>query len=150
MEAQSFGGPYVQTAAICTTSLVDNQGLLSIIRMQDRIQLAGPTDQMQPQPLNMLSLVLSLKSGEMNGKYEIEVTPKGPSGETLPGFKVGALFEGHERGCVVITPLGVIATEEGLYWLDISVQGQLVTRIPFRVMYQKIVVPGMFPPPSNG
>jgi len=144
MEAQSFGGPYVQVAAICTTPLVDQQGALSVIRMQDRIQLAGITDQMQPQPLNMLSLVVALKSGEVTGKYQIRVIPTTPSGTQLPGIDTSALFEGQERGCVIITPLGVVAEEEGLYWFDVIVQGQLVTRIPLRVMYQKVQgVPGM-------
>src|SRR6202042_393250 len=46
MTEPSFGGPYVQVAAICATPLVEQQGFLSVIRIQDRIQLAGITDQM--------------------------------------------------------------------------------------------------------
>src|SRR5690242_13944339 len=99
MAPSTFGGPYVQVAAICTTPLIEQQGALSVIRMQDRIQLNGITDQMQPQPLSMLSLVIALKSGEITGKYEIEVTPRTPSGKELPGLKTSALFEGQERGC---------------------------------------------------
>lgn len=143
MQGQSFGGPYVQVAAICMTPLVEQQGLLSIIRMHDRIQLAGPTDQMNPQPLSALSLVVSLKAGEANGKYTVQVTPHDPSGKTLPAMTTSVLFEGQERGCIIVSPLAIMAEEEGLYWFDVTVEGQLLTRIPLRVMYQKMMMPGM-------
>jgi hypothetical protein len=151
MAEQSFGGPYVQVAAICMTPLVEQQGYLSVIRMQDRIQLAGPGDQMKPQPLHNLSLVISLKAGEMRGKGTIKITPHSPSGKDMPSAEVPALFEGDERGCVIATPLAVVAEEEGLYWFDVSLEGALLTRIPLRVMYQKMPgFPGMpFQAPNN-
>jgi|SRR5579862_2588261 len=144
MTEPSFGGPYVQVAAICATPLVEQQGYLSVIRIQDRIQLAGPTDQMQPQPLNALSLVISLKAGEMNGKYQLGVTPIAPSGQRLPGAVFSALFEGQERGTVMIMPLAIIAEEEGLYWFEVTLEQSVLTKIPLRVMYQKMqMAPGM-------
>lgn len=138
MTERSFGGPYVQVATICMTPLIEQQGFLSVIRMQDRIQLGGPGDQMQPQPLNALSLVIALKAGEMRGKNTIKITPHAPSGKVLPSAETPVLFEGDERGCAIITPLAVVAEEEGLYWFDVSLEGALLTRIPLRVMYQKI------------
>ena len=62
-------------------------------------------------------------------------------GNVLPSAEAPVLFEGDERGCVLATPLGVVAEEEGLYWFDVSLEGTLLTRIPLRVMYQKM--PGM-------
>ena len=149
MSDQSLGGPYVQVAAICTTPLMEQQGLLSVIRIQDRIQLAGPTDQMQPQPLNSLWIVVSLKSGELQGKYNLLITPITPSGTRLEGPNVSVLFEGQERGAILSAPLGVVAEEEGLYWFEITLDGTILTRIPLRVMYQKMQMLGM-PFPQAG
>ena len=141
MPERTFGGPYVQAATICQTAIIDNQGHLSVIRMLDRIQVMGLTDAMKPQPLANNQLVLSLKSGEMRGKSILRITPISPSGKTLQHAESTVLFEGDERGAYVIAPLGVIAEEEGLYWLEITLDGQLMTRVPFRVMYQKMQLP---------
>jgi len=121
-----------------------------VIRIQDRIQVMGLTDEMQPQPLANYQLVLCLKSGEMRGKGTLRLTPVTPSGKSLPYAETTALFEGDERGNALIAPLAVVAEEEGLYWMEIALDGQLLTRIPFRVMYQKMqFTPGM-PLPHGG
>jgi hypothetical protein len=151
MEEKSIGGPYVQIAAICSTALVEQGGgSLSLIRIQDRIQLAGPTDKMQPQPLMGHSLVVVLKSGDTLGKYNLSVVPVTPSGQQLNPITMSALFEGQERGVQLVTPLPLVATEEGLYWFEISLESQLLTRVPLRVMYQKVQFPGMILPPGFG
>ena len=151
MADQTFSGPYVQVAAICTTPLVEPTGNVSVIRIQDRVQLAGPTDQMQPQALNSLWLVLVLKSGSMNGKYTLRIVPVTPSGTPLPTLEFSVLFEGQERGALVSFPLPFVAQEEGLYWFEIRLEDALLTKIPLRVMYQKMqMMPGMaFPPPPH-
>ena len=151
MADRSFGGPYVQVAAICAMPLIEQQGYLSVIRIQDRIQVAGVTDQMPPQPLSSLNLVLALKSGEIRGKYSILVSVTTPSGKTLPGPEIPMLFEGEERGVITALPLGVVADEEGLYWFEITLEGTMLSRIPLRVMYQKVgMFPGMpFQPPKS-
>lgn len=83
MNEQSFGGPYVQVAAICTTPMIEQQGLLSVIRIQDRIQLLGQTDRLQPIPLQNLWLLICLKSGEMRGQQQLTITPNDPDGNAL-------------------------------------------------------------------
>ena len=149
MAEQSFR-PYVQVAAICQTALQEPTGFLSLIRLIDRLPVAGTTDEMQPQPLNQLVLVIVLKSGAMKGKYNIKVVPETPSGKRLPGPQLGVLFEGDERGVAAILPLGIVAEEEGLYWFDVMLEQDLLTRIPLRVMYQKMQ-PGIpFQPPQVG
>lgn len=152
MAEQSFGGPYVQVAAICATPLIEREGFLSVIRIQDRIQVAGMTDQMRPQPLSNLTLVLVLKAGELRGKYAIRITPVTPSGTSLPHIEIPALFEGEERGVASAIPLMLAVEEEGLYWFEVTLESTVLTRIPLRVLYQK-VPPGFgnpFQPPQTG
>jgi hypothetical protein len=144
MPNDTTGGPYVQVAAICTTPLIEQQGLLSVIRVQDRIQLAGPTEQMQPQPLNSLWCVISLKSGDMQSQATMHVTLISPRGEQLGGPSFNVLFEGQERGAVIAFPLPFVVSEQGLYWFEVTLEGVLLTKIPLRVMYQRMqAIPAM-------
>jgi hypothetical protein len=117
----------------------------------DRVPIQGLTDDMQPQPLMMLSLVVILKAGEMSGKYMLSVVPQTPSGKRLPALQMPALFERDERGVMLCTPLALVATEEGLYWFDVMIEQDVLTRIPLRVMYQKVQPnPGIPLPPPQG
>jgi hypothetical protein len=144
--------PFVQVACICQAPLQETNGLFSVIRIMDRLPLQGLTEEMQPQPLNMLSIVVILKSGEMSGKYMLRVIPQTPSGKSLPPMQTPALFERDERGVILSVPLGLVATEEGLYWFDVMIEQEVLTRIPLRVMYQKIQpIPGipLQPPPGD-
>ena len=141
----------MQVAAICQTSITDNQNLLSVIRFQDRIQIFGLTDEMKPQALQHLQLVLVLKSGEMRGKANLSIDSTAPSGKSAHHADAQVLFEGDERGAAAALPLPVVVEEEGLHYLDIKLDGTLITRIPFRVLYQKIAMPlGMPFPPNIG
>ena len=144
--------PFVQVACICQAPLQETNGLFSIIRIIDRLPLQGPTDEMQPQLLNMLSIVVILKSGEMSGKYTLRVIPQTPSGQRLPPMQMPALFERDERGVILCVPLGLVATEEGLYWFDVMIEQEVLTRIPLRVMYQKMqpILGIQIQPPPGG
>ena len=144
--------PLVQLAVICQTAIPEANGYLSIIRIIDRFPVQGMTDQMQPQPLHNLCLAVMLKSGEMEGRYTMKIIPETPSGKRLQALEVPVLFEKNERGVATIMPLGLIAEEEGLYWFDITIEQDVLTRIPLRVMYQKVQpIPGFgFQGPRTG
>jgi len=45
--------------------------------------------------------------------------------------------EGEERGVNLILQLQIEALE-GLFWFDVAVNQQLLTRVPLRVTYQRI------------
>ena len=148
--AQESFRPYVQVAAICQTALQEPTGYLSIIRLIDRVPVAGVTEEMRPQPLNNLALVIVLKSGSMKGQYKLNIIPVTPSGKRLAGPQSSVLFEGEERGVAAVIPCGLVAEEEGLYWFDVMLEQDVLTRIPLRLMYQKMQ-PGIpFQPPQVG
>jgi hypothetical protein len=144
--------PFVQIATICGAPLQEANGSLSLIRILDRIPVMGTTEDMRPQPLNNFALVVILKSGAMKGKYHLKIVPETPSGKRLDGPVMTVLFEGDERGVAAVMPVPLVADEEGLYWFDVFIEQELLTRIPLRVMYQKIQpIPGMnFQAPPAG
>jgi hypothetical protein len=134
--------PWIQLAAFCNIALQDTTGALSVIRIFDRYTIVGTSPEMPPSNIQM-TLVIIFKSGAMVGNYTIGVRPVTPTGQQMPPMEFPGLFEGYERGVQVILPMGMLVQEQGLYWFDVLVDQQLFTRIPLRVMYQKIPeVPG--------
>ena len=83
-------------------------------------------------------LVIALKSGFMRGSYSLRLVPNTPSGKLLGETAVGVLLEGDDRGVNVVLNVQVIAQEEGLYWFELFFESQLLTKIPFRVVYQRL------------
>lgn len=148
--------PWVQIATICHTALVENTGQLSVIRVTDRITVAGTTAEMRPQPLQF-NIAILLKSGEMHGQYNVKVRCTSPQGQETVGQEVMFFFEGGDRGVQAILPVAMVATEPGTYWFDVMLEEETLTRIPLTVLYQKIqlppgmIVPGLPPglPPTE-
>lgn len=143
--------PWVQIATICQSAIIEaNTNSLSVIKVTDRIGVAGFTPDMQPQPINV-TLAILLKSDQMNGQYLVKIRCTSPVGATTDGPEMPFLFEGNDRGVQVVFPLGFVATEQGLYWFDVLLEEEVLTRIPLRVMYQRIQMPpGMPLPPGMG
>ncbi len=133
-------GPYVQVAAFCQTAMIENTGAVSVIRITDRVGVAGITAEMGPTPIQ-ITLIIILKSGFMRTQSKISVRPIPPNQGQMPPLEFPALFEGDDRGVQLVMPMGFVAQEQGLYWFEIAVEGLMLTRIPLRVMYQQIMAP---------
>ena len=142
-----FGGPYVQLATFCQTAFPDPQGNLSVIRIIDRYQVIGPTEEMVPSQVQ-LTLAVILKSGSLSQQSKVTFQPVAPSGKRLPQLQWNVLFEGQERGVVITIPIGMMLDEQGLYWCEIAVEGMVLTKIPLRILYQQVrsgITPGTLP-----
>lgn len=128
--------PYVQIAAFCQTVL-NESGVVSLIRLIDRYPVVGQTKEMQPATIN-LTLAVVLKSGNMTGSATLTIRPTKPDGSSMPSMNVPVLFEGMERGVGLITQMGLVVNEAGLYWFDVLIDEEvLLTRIPLRILYQQ-------------
>lgn len=137
-------GPYVQVAAFCEKVLEEKDGVLSLIRVVDRIThtVAGPAapSDMQPFPYQLM-LVLTLKTGQARGGYDLKIVRELPSGvrEESEAPSLRMYFEGEgDRGQNLIFQMQLIFEQEGLYWFDVFLDEQLLTRLPLRVVYARI------------
>ena len=133
-------GPFLAAALFCEKVLQEKDGVLSLIRVVDRIiHGGGPAapERMPPITAN-LALVIALKSGFARGSYAVTVQPTTPSGRGLPATTLPVLLEGEDRGANLLGNLALQLEEEGLYWFDILFERRLLTRIPLRVVYQRI------------
>jgi hypothetical protein len=144
MEQESIeggGGPHLSAAFFCEKVIEDKEGVLSAIRIVDRIIHsaigAGTPDAMPPVSV-ALTLLIGLKSGSARGRHDIGITAEQPSGiRRRIAEALTVLFEGEERGANLILNLQWVAEQEGLYWFNVELDGRTITRVPLRVVYQR-------------
>ena len=137
-------GPHLAMAVFCEKVLKENDGVMSFIRIVDRITFAMPSASATP-PALPLFVVLMFKAGDAKGTFSISLRAIGPSGQQIGTIEMPVLFEGEDRGANVVLQLSFQPVEEGLHWFDVLVDGQRVTRIPLRALYQTISVTGAGP-----
>ena len=143
----SPNGPYLNAALICEKVLQEKDEAISIIRgVVDRVTVTSAASSlpgnMQSISLN-LNAFLSFRSGAAKGKNTIKWVMEEPSGVRGPEQLLPALFEGEDRGTNFILSLPLTVNQEGiLYWFDIFLEDQLLTRVPLRILYQHIWLQG--------
>jgi hypothetical protein len=136
--------PLLSMAIFCEKVLKEADGVLSAIRIIDRINVRGTSDEMPPTPVH-LCLVLAFKSGIMRGPGRVRLSPKSPSATPMAVVEFPVLFEGDDdRGVGIVVEMHFALTEQGLYWFDVVLLDETITRIPLRIVYQKSgsVIPG--------
>ena len=138
------GGPYVAAAFFCEKVLIEQDGVASVIRMFDRmtVHAQSTTQNAQapealPQMAVGVTLYLLLRAGKARGRHRIDLTIELPSGiRHEHPQKQYVQFEGEERGAQMIADMQLPVIGEGLYWFEIAVEGDFVTKIPLRIHYQ--------------
>ena len=136
------GGPFLTAALFCERVIEDKEGVLTVIRIVDRIITvasgSGTPDTMPPTAVP-LTMLLAFKSGDAQGRHDIQITVEEPSGlrKTL-AQNLSMFLEGADRGANMILNLaGFQAPQEGLYWFDVFLDGVRITRLPLRLVYQR-------------
>jgi hypothetical protein len=137
-------GPYIQVATLCEQVLEEKTGMLSLIRIIDTITHteARPDAPEDMPPITYpMKMVIKVKSGRARGRHDLKIVPELPSGETKSPLTRSIQMEGEERGANNIINMLFTFTIEGLYWFNIYLDDSLVTRIPMRIKYNRIVTP---------
>jgi len=135
-----MGGPWVSAATFCETVIEGKDGVLSLIRVIDQINIAAANpsapEELPPGKIQT-NLVVMLKSDEAVGRWPLTIRCHLPSGQTLPDQMLDLHFTGQERGNNLILQMQLDAME-GLYWFDVMLNDQMLTRVPLRVIYQRM------------
>lgn len=131
-------GPYLQTAVLCEKALQEKDGVLSLIRVIDRITIAARgtevPDHLPPGTLGV-SAVITLKSGEAKGRGAVTLRHQFPSGLVEPVATFPVLLEGEERGVNIVIGMQMRVEHEGLHWFHVLYEDQLLTKMPLRIFY---------------
>jgi uncharacterized protein DUF6941 len=135
-EDQKVNRPYLQMAVFCEKVLREADGVLSVIRVIDRLVHTGAEKDMLPFTHQFIAC-LTFKSGQVNNKMTIRLKPISPDGRPLQEMSFPVLFEGDDRGASVVVQLNFTFELEGLYWFDVFVEHELVTRMSIRILYQQ-------------
>ncbi len=142
-------GPHLQMAVICERVLQEVNGVLSVIRVIDRLTFTPPMGASPTMPAQLVTLnaVILFRSDQARGRGTVTLRPQRPSGFNMPEMNFPVLFEGEDRGSQFILDLVFPAEEEGLYWFDVLLDGKLISRMPLRIVYAPISVG--IPPPGD-
>ena len=141
-------GPHLSGAFLCERVLQEKDNVPSFIRVAERFTVAGPMPEMPPAAIQT-NIVVSMKAGSLgSGSYRVKVRVMKPDGDSFMENEVPIFFEGGEdQGPLIVMPTIFNVKEQGLYWIDVLFEGALMSRIPFRVLYQRI---GQISMPSAG
>ena len=137
-------GPYLQMAVFCEKVLQERDGVVSAIRIIDRInrRAAGPeAPEAMPAFDYQLTALVTLKSGRARGGVQVEIEPEGPSGIKQAPITVTAQMEGGERGQNLVINMKMNFKEPGVYWFNVYVDGRLITKMPLDVRYSRMSGP---------
>lgn len=131
--------PHLNLAAICERHILEQDGALTLFRVVDRFTIIGTAPEMPETDLNF-TLVVSFRSGEFRGPLDLSVRIEAPSASAAPPQELSVIlnFEApEEKAAQMIGLLKVKVKEIGIYWIVVKLSGEEVTRIPFRVVYQR-------------
>ena len=140
MTTNFTNGPYIQAALFCDRVLDEKDGVKSLIRVIDRLQIQGigpDASEIMPSFQTDLNAVLMFKSGEATGPVSVRITLTRPSGMTDrdPIWQGTVHFEGGVRGHNLIMRMRTEFKEPGPYWYNVYVGDYLATKIPFEIIY---------------
>lgn len=136
-------GPYLSAALICEKVLVEGDGVKSAIRIIDKliytITDSDPPAEMPPLEFRGRMLII-LKAGSVRGKHPLEIKYVTPSGKVPKPIQGTVEFAGEsDSGVDMMIDLALSFAEAGLYWFEVWLSERLLGRIPFRVIYERIV-----------
>jgi len=142
------GGPYLAFAVLCERVLQEKDEVLSLVRLVDRLEITPQGEsapEAMPTVLVPMTLAVGFKSGGFKGTRSLTIRVLKPSGETAAAQESGSplplYFAGDEVGPNLVASIGLHASEEGLYWIEIVLEEDLLTRVPLRIVYARAEVP---------
>ena len=134
-------GPYLQMAVICERVLREQDGVLSVIRVIDRLThtIVGTElpDPLPPVPYAVW-FALAFKSGSARGRQTLKIVQEQPSGLRKDLFEQSIMLEGEDRGTNFVAQVQMRFDEEGVHWFDVFLNDQFMTRMPFRLTYNLV------------
>lgn len=142
-------GPFLQMAVLCEKVLREQDGVVSLIRIIDRMTITASGDvapDKMPQGYITVTIMLGFKAGGATGSHVVDLIIRDPSGDVAQHIQLPMFLEGQDRGVTASLEVGLTIKEEGLYWFDVVLGGRLITRMPLRLVYQRLAFGGSKPP----
>lgn len=121
-----MSGPWIQTAVLCE-SVAAVEGKLVVSDVLDGMLIEAGS-------LVRLHLVITLVRGDWQGPIKLHVAAYEPGGDPVSALDVDgdppAIPYAISR---IVVPLELEPGQPGVYWFDLSIENQTLTRVPLRV-----------------
>lgn len=133
-------GPHLVAALICERVMVEQDGVKTAFRIVDRITHTkiGPNPPEKMPPFNAtLAMLVKLKSGDYRGSRDLVIRLSKPDGVMLTPVSQRVQFEGSDQGIDFMGNVQLRFEQEGIYWFDIFLDDELLTRTPVRIFYYR-------------
>ena len=126
--------PHIGAAVFCEHILHEKDGVNSLIRIVDTFTVPKIPAGVEGKAVVRVNGFLMFKSGDAKGKYEVRLRLRPPAGDPQElGDPQYIVFDGGEHGAAIIMNLALEVKQPGLSWIDVIVDGELMTRMPFRL-----------------
>lgn len=143
-------GPYLAAAFFCEKVLQEKDGVLSAIRIVDRVSLSASTVSLfgTPAPSTLppdarfpltLMLLVALKAGTAEGSHTVTIRPIEPAEADMQGASIPIELTGGDGGINLTINLTLNvplqAEQDRVYWFELLIDDTPLTRVPLRVLY---------------
>lgn len=126
--------PHLATAVLCERVLHEGDGVLSAIRIVDQFSVKdAPADS---PPLLVSLLVMVKPRGDEREEHTLHLTMTHPSGDEKP-LKLDPVtlnLSGGAGGASFISKIGLPTQEAGLYYVNVLIGEERITRVPFKLL----------------
>jgi hypothetical protein len=126
-------GPYVATAVFCTRIDRQADGSIDIIGVVESVNLASPFSPPLTNNSLMMTAVVSVRGGTLRGAFPLAIRGHYPDG--TPGTTLSQLveFTDAQPTATMALPIQIAIGDLGVYWFDVTLNQQLLTRIALDV-----------------
>lgn len=135
-------GPHLQAALFCERVVEEKDGVLSVVRIIDTInvQVSGPGVPAQmPRIRHKLFALIAMKSGDFQGSVTVHLEQVDPEQKRRwKGPDMPATLRGGAAGQNLILEMQLEFDTPGTHWFDVLVDGRSVTRMPLTVNYATV------------
>jgi hypothetical protein len=137
-----LSGPYVVAAVFCENPIEDKKGMISIVKLFDRIEGELPAVFGHDDTAMLRTwFFVAVKAGNAKGTHRLQLILAAPDGKKEVVSDSEIVLLGDEHGSNLRASLLLAIREEGLYWVDVVIDGKVLTRSPLRVVLREAPAP---------
>lgn len=124
-------GPWLQAALFCSEVAKNERGLYSFSGIHDGVLTDGaPGSHTDP------FMALAFTGGETPRTAALRIVARDASGSAENVIFPQILrFDGPRRGHTMVSQIRISTEVEGTVWFDILIDGELVTGMPFHIVF---------------
>jgi hypothetical protein len=135
--ADNKAKPLLAAAFICERILREVDGVLTAVSIVDRFTVAVQDPRQERLGVKAWILV-TFKSGDVSGNYSVSFVMRFPTGENAPlGEPLPIELKGGSHGTSLVIDATLEVRVEGLYWIDVLLDGERVTSMPLTITLQR-------------